>query len=191
MPPMRSLHASTVRAFSSGTDTSACRPTAPVFRANASMSALLRPVNTTWCPACRACSTIAAPMPWLPPVTRKRAGCMNAIPPMPHHAGPRPVLREIELRPQDCTGVSSRCMDLVTHFQVLARYNRIANERLFAACAQLDDAAYRQSRAGSFGSIHGLLNHILLGDRRWLALFERGDRLTPPLDRILYDDFSS
>jgi uncharacterized damage-inducible protein DinB len=25
-------------------------------------------------------------------------------------------------------------MDLVTHFQMLARYNRIANERLFAAC---------------------------------------------------------
>ena len=82
-------------------------------------------------------------------------------------------------------------MDLVTHFQMLARYNRIANERLFAACAQLDDAEYRQRRAGSFGSIHGLLNHILVGDRRWMALFERGDRVTPPLDQILYDDFSS
>src|SRR5687768_6599043 len=84
-----------------------------------------------------------------------------------------------------------RCMDLVIHFQMLARYNRIANERLFAACAQLDDAEYRQRRVGSFGSIHGLLNHILLGDRRWMALFERGERATPPLDRILYDDFVS
>ena len=65
-------------------------------------------------------------------------------------------------------------MDLVTHFQMLARYNRIANERLFATCAELDDGEYRQCRAGSFGSIHGLLNHILLGDRRWMALFERG-----------------
>lgn len=81
-------------------------------------------------------------------------------------------------------------MDLLTHFQMLAKYNRIANERLFAACAQLDDAAYRQRRAGSFGSIHGLLNHILLGDRRWMALFELGDRATPPLNTILYDDFS-
>ena len=82
-------------------------------------------------------------------------------------------------------------MDLTTHFQTLAYYNRIANERLFAKCAELDDAEYRRERAGSFGSIHGLLNHILLGDRRWLGLFENGERLTPPLSRILYDDFSN
>jgi len=80
-------------------------------------------------------------------------------------------------------------MDLVTHFQMLARYNRIVNERLFAKCAQLDDAEYRKGRAGSFGSIHGLLNHILLGDRRWMGLFESGERVTPPLNQILYDDF--
>ena len=46
-------------------------------------------------------------------------------------------------------------MDLTTHFQMLAKYNRIANERLYAACAQLEDAEYRKPRAGSFGSIHG------------------------------------
>jgi uncharacterized damage-inducible protein DinB len=82
-------------------------------------------------------------------------------------------------------------MDLTAHFQLLARYNRIANERLYAACAQLDDAAYRRQRAGSFGSIHGLLNHILVGDRRWLALFEHGVRETPVLSQILYDDFAA
>jgi len=80
-------------------------------------------------------------------------------------------------------------MKLETHFQMLARYNRIANERLFAACAQLEDAEYRKKHAASLGSIHGLLNHILLGDRRWMALFEYGERVTPPLDQILYDDF--
>jgi uncharacterized damage-inducible protein DinB len=82
-------------------------------------------------------------------------------------------------------------MDLATHFQMLARYNRIANERLYATCAQLDGADYRKQRPGSFGSIHGLLNHILLGDRRWLDLFENGQRVTPPLSQILYDDFPS
>lgn len=62
--------------------------------------------------------------------------------------------------------------------------------RLFAKCAELDEVEYRKQRAGSFGSIHGLLNHILLGDRRWLGLFEKGERVTPPLGRILYDVFS-
>src|SRR5580704_5819681 len=81
-------------------------------------------------------------------------------------------------------------MDLVTHFQMLARYNRTANERLFAKCAQLNDAEYRKQRAGSFGSIHALLDHILLGDRRWMGLFESGERVTPPLNQILYEDFS-
>jgi uncharacterized damage-inducible protein DinB len=66
----------------------------------------------------------------------------------------------------------------------------MANERLFAKCAQLDDAEYRKGRAGSFGSIHGLLDHILLGDRRWMGLFESGEPVTPPLSQILYDDFS-
>jgi len=81
-------------------------------------------------------------------------------------------------------------MNLVTHFQMLARYNRLANERLFAKCAQLDDAEYRKGREGSFGSIHGLLNHILLGDRRWMGLFDGGQRVTPALNQILHDDFS-
>ena len=82
-------------------------------------------------------------------------------------------------------------MNFTTHFQMLARYNRNANERLYATCAQLNDAEYRQQRPGSFGSIHGLLNHILLGDRRWLGLFENGQRVTPPLNQILHDDFAS
>src|SRR5262245_58437580 len=91
----------------------------------------------------------------------------------------------------DTDGCKLKRMDLVTHFRMLARYNRIANERLFMACARLDDAQYRKQREVSFGSIHGLLNHILLGDRRWMALFEDGERVTPPLNQVLYDDFSS
>jgi len=43
---------------------------------------------------------------------------------------------------------------------------------------------------GGMGAVY-LARHILLGDRRWMALFERGDRATPPLNQILYDDFLS
>jgi uncharacterized damage-inducible protein DinB len=81
-------------------------------------------------------------------------------------------------------------MDLLEHFQMLARYNRIANERLYESCAQLDDGEYRRQRAGSFGTIHALLNHILLADRIWMSRFRHEGRPTPPLSTILYEGFS-
>lgn len=77
------------------------------------------------------------------------------------------------------------------HFRMLARYNRIANERLYRACAALDDGEYRKARDGSFFSVHGTLNHILLGDRVWMARFEGSGRYTPPLAGILFDDFGA
>ena len=81
---------------------------------------------------------------------------------------------------------------LIAHFRMLARYNTIANERLYEACCRLDEAEYRRERAGSFGSIHGTLNHILLGDRLWMDRFtEAGGATTPPLGNELYAEFSS
>src|SRR5579863_3699419 len=75
------------------------------------------------------------------------------------------------------------------YFRMLARYNRIANERLYASCAQLDHVEYRRERRGSFGSIHGLLNHIVLGDRIWMGRFEGNGSGTPPLNTVLFEDF--
>jgi uncharacterized damage-inducible protein DinB len=74
-------------------------------------------------------------------------------------------------------------------FRMLARYNHIANERLYETCAQLDPVEYRRQRKGSFGSIHKLLNHTLLGDRIWMSRFSGGGHTTPPLDSILFDSF--
>lgn len=81
-------------------------------------------------------------------------------------------------------------MDLLAQFRMLARYNCLANERLYEACSRLRDAEYRQQRKGSFGSIHALLNHILLGDRIWLARFEGGGQSTPALNTILHEEFA-
>ena len=82
-------------------------------------------------------------------------------------------------------------MGLPEYFQMLARYNRIANERLYGRCAGLSDAEYRGERRGSFGSIHALLNHILVGDRIWMARFEGQGSATPlALNTILYDSFA-
>ena len=78
---------------------------------------------------------------------------------------------------------------LIPHFQTLARYNTIVNQRLYDACSALTDTEYRKERFGSFGSIHRTLNHILLGDRVWMDRFEGAGMTTPPLDMILYEEF--
>ena len=79
------------------------------------------------------------------------------------------------------------------HFQSLARYNQWANQRLYGACRALPEEAYHDRRdAAFFGSIHGTLNHILLGDRVWFDRVE-GERTEgiSSLDQILHRDFSS
>jgi uncharacterized damage-inducible protein DinB len=81
-------------------------------------------------------------------------------------------------------------VQLITHFQTLARYNRVANERIYEKCAQLSDVEYRETRSGSFGSIHRLLNHMLLGDRIWMSRFEGGGTVTPPLNTMLFEEFA-
>jgi uncharacterized damage-inducible protein DinB len=75
-------------------------------------------------------------------------------------------------------------------FRMLARYNRIANVRLYEQCGKLDLVEYRRERPGSFGSIHNLLNHILLGDRIWMSRFAGAGKTTPPLNSILFETFA-
>src|ERR1700732_3930696 len=81
---------------------------------------------------------------------------------------------------------------LLAHFQMLARYNIIANDRLYEACGRLNEEEYRRERAGSFGGIPRTLDNILLGRRLWMHRFtETGGTTTPPLGGELYQDFSS
>jgi uncharacterized damage-inducible protein DinB len=81
---------------------------------------------------------------------------------------------------------------LAIHFQTMAQYNAVANQRLYTACAQLPDADYRRERPGSFASVHRTLNHILLGDRLWMDRFTNpGVLTTPALNTELYNDFGS
>jgi uncharacterized damage-inducible protein DinB len=80
--------------------------------------------------------------------------------------------------------------NFVAHFQMLGRYNTIANERLYAVCAELPDQEYRREGAGSFRSIHRTLNHILLADQIWMQRFTSSEvTSTPALATILYDEF--
>ncbi|MGD9536963.1 MAG: DinB family protein [Alphaproteobacteria bacterium] len=80
---------------------------------------------------------------------------------------------------------------LLAHFRMLARYNRLANERLYEASAGLPDGERKRDRKGFFRSIHGTLNHILVGDRIWLGRFEGKAMPSTDLDAILYEDFDA
>ncbi len=71
-----------------------------------------------------------------------------------------------------------------------ARYNRLANETLYEACAALRDEERRRDLGAFFGSVHGTLNHLLLGDRIWMTRFEGGSHPSTGLGAILHDDFA-
>src|SRR5436853_7811504 len=72
-----------------------------------------------------------------------------------------------------------------------ARYNRLANRALFRTCAGLSEADYRRPLGAFFGSVHGTLNHLLLGDAIWMTRFEGGTHPSTGLDAILFDQFDA
>lgn len=77
------------------------------------------------------------------------------------------------------------------YFQTFARYNTWANGLVYDAVAELPDSAYRMPRpAAYFSSLHGTLNHILVGDRVWMSRFEAVDLGITSLDKPLFDDFA-
>jgi uncharacterized damage-inducible protein DinB len=76
------------------------------------------------------------------------------------------------------------------HFQTFAAYNRWANRRLYDACAELSDVDYQKNKGAFFGSIHGTLNHILVGDRVWLGRIDDVDPGMKALDEILFEDLA-
>jgi len=70
-----------------------------------------------------------------------------------------------------------------------ARYNTLANETLYEACAGLDDNERRRDLGAFFGSVHGTLNHLLRGDRIWMTRFEGGSHPSTDLGAILFESF--
>jgi uncharacterized damage-inducible protein DinB len=65
--------------------------------------------------------------------------------------------------------------DLKSSFQHSARYNAWANQQMFAVLAKLTGRARRRDVGSWFGSIHGLLNHIIICDINWLRRFRALD----------------
>jgi uncharacterized damage-inducible protein DinB len=77
---------------------------------------------------------------------------------------------------------------MLARYRMFAGYNAWCNERLYEAAAQIPDAEYRADRGAYFRSLHGTLNHLLVGDRIWMRRFTAQGEVPPRLDAILYDD---
>ena len=75
------------------------------------------------------------------------------------------------------------------HLQTLARYNLWATKRLYAQLAVLPEADYRRHAGLFFKSIHGTLNHLLVGEHLlWFARFAEGDSRVTALDAEVEPD---
>jgi uncharacterized damage-inducible protein DinB len=82
-----------------------------------------------------------------------------------------------------------RQKSLINHFAMFAAYNRWANEKLYEAASQLCDADYRKNCSVAFESMHGTLNHILVGDTIWMARFQQSQTAISSLNAIQHDEF--
>ena len=78
----------------------------------------------------------------------------------------------------------------VDYARTMARYNRWMNERLYECSARLADGERKRDMGAFYKSIHGTLNHLLLGDRVWMGRFVGPVFKPKSLADELYADFA-
>src|SRR5262245_3945673 len=78
-----------------------------------------------------------------------------------------------------------------SRYVMFAAYNGWANTRIYAAAGTLPETDYRADSGAFFKSMHGTLNHLLVGDRIWMRRFTGAGDAPDRLDAILYDDFAA
>jgi len=69
---------------------------------------------------------------------------------------------------------------LTEHFQLLARYNRVANDAVLDGCAQVAPEVLSKPSTAPFWTIMGLLEHVLAADEVWLTRFQGVGAQLPP-----------
>lgn len=62
-------------------------------------------------------------------------------------------------------------MNLADYARAMAAYNQWMNEKVYDVAATLTDEERKRDLGAFFGSLHGTLNHLLLGDRAWMERF--------------------
>lgn len=93
-------------------------------------------------------------------------------------------------------------MSLQHNFSLLSRYNQWMNNKLYQLAATLSQDELLEHRGAFFGSVAGILNHLLVADLIWLNRFRQlpiqPQSLLPlqqlplptALDQLLYQDFT-
>lgn len=74
-------------------------------------------------------------------------------------------------------------------FKIQAQYNKWMNEHFYMLCDSIPDEERKRDAGAFFKSIHGTLNHILLGDRLWMSRFQNTNLDIKSLDQELYSDY--
>lgn len=74
-------------------------------------------------------------------------------------------------------------------FYIQAKYNKWMNGHFYMLCDTISDEERKRDAGAFFKSIHGTLNHILLGDRLWMSRFQNTEFNIKSLGQELYSDF--
>ncbi|PUA17972.1 DinB family protein [Glaciimonas sp. PCH181] len=74
------------------------------------------------------------------------------------------------------------------HFELLARYHLWATEKILSHIASISEDDYRRDCGLFFHSIHGTLNHMLVGELHWHARFTNSNPITIPLNAEVEPD---
>lgn len=73
----------------------------------------------------------------------------------------------------------------------MAHYNQWMNNKVYEAAATLSDAQRKANRQAYFQSIHGTLNHLLVGDQAWMQRMQGQPVTMTGADQILHEDFDA
>ena len=93
------------------------------------------------------------------------------------------------LAPQGGAKAASAAMPLREHLATLARYNLWATRKLYEHIDALPEADYRRDAGLFFKSVHGTLNHLLVGEHRlWFRRFAEGLSPVLPLNAEVEPD---
>lgn len=82
-------------------------------------------------------------------------------------------------------------MAVLDNYRMMAAYNHWMNAKLYASAGQLTDDMRKRDQGAFFKSIHGTLNHLLVGDSVWMGRFEARPFAFTSLREELFADFGA